>query len=213
MIRGAMWLLAGVVVTLVAGYLFVKSPQGQRFLGVGPRGPGSGSGIRIVGGSIKVTDVDNWSVEQPDTLHPRTSLEADTADATRFAIEGVSQQRTGKAGTYIYSADPGSTWSVDDLVKDAGRGVRITAHVGATTSNGIVKVIPINNGDAFVPNSGGGAYPNERDYQDNNSQACSPSASPKCDRVDTITVTIGGFTDTWYCVEPNGYCHVDIGSN
>jgi|HubBroStandDraft_1064217.scaffolds.fasta_scaffold197670_1 hypothetical protein len=212
MIRGAMWLLAVVVVTLVAGYLFVRSPQGQRFLDVGPRGPGSGSGIRVVGGSIKVTDRDNWSVEKPDTLHPRTSLEADTADATRFAIEGVSQQRNGKAGIYIYSADPGSTWSIDDLVKDTGRGVRITAHVGATPSNGIVTVVPINDGDVFVPFSGSGSLPNERDYQDNNGPACSPSASPKCDRVDTIAVTIGGVTDTWYCVEPHGYCHIDIGN-
>jgi hypothetical protein len=212
MVRGALWFLAIVFVTLFAGYLFVRSPQGQRLLDVGPRGPGSGSGIRVVGGSIKVADVNSWSVEKPDTLHPRTFLEADTADASRFAIEGVSQQRSGKPGIYIYSADPGSTWSINDLVKDTGRGVSITAEV-RTPSNGIVKFAPINARDAFVPNSSSGSLQNERDYQDNSGNTCSEGNSPvKCDKVDTITVTIGGVTDTWFCVDPNGLCHIDIGN-
>ncbi len=212
MIRNVLWFLGGVVV-LFGGLMTWPKERTLLLSAIGvaePRAlpsPGSGSNIRVVGGSIKVKiGKYDWSVDSA------TQLVVSNADAQSFELENVSAQMNG-APTDVTYPNLGPSWTIDDITQDmqgGNHGVEIQGSAGNGPGSGSATFTPIPSGDTFVPANDGNAK--DRKYHD---QHCMGDPQAKCDQetVTKILVTVGGapMPDIWYCADKSGHCHVDIG--
>jgi hypothetical protein len=139
------------------------------------------------------------------------------ADAAAFQVDNVSKKQMGSMVNQRYPQDPkatfppGTKWTVKEYVDDKtddSRGVQID---GAKDKLSItLKTMSPADWFNLVPISGN--LPLGSVGQFHNASACSPRPG-RCEKVSKILVTISdGTSDTLYCLEPGGYCHVDIGS-
>ncbi len=222
MIRNVLVFLAGALVALALVYLsanqFVQTTGGKFLLDtvLGLRGlfggPGSGSGIRVVGGSLKVSISPTYSwPSEPSTTN---ELVLANSDARTFGLEYIRQKLGGPQIALLTYPPLSDTWTIVELVKDNNGGVRISGTVGSTQSNGTVTFDTINNKDSFVkqpPIAG-----QKRAVYCYHDQTCPVDPKDPCDencpasKLTELQVTVGGSTDIWYCSD--GVCHVDIGS-
>jgi hypothetical protein len=229
-IRNWVFLLAGIGAALVAGCgakraivpppVSGQAPQAQNQNQVihsndTPLLPGSGSGIRVVGGSITImiTPGSNLTLVPVLAANQVTQLSATSGvllDASTFELEGVSQAPGGDMVSVTYGGQDGQgltkKWVIDDFVTDSKKGVKIT---GVPTNHAVTFDVE-KKGDLFksVP-------PTDWQYSD---ESCPQGQTRKsCETVVEIHVNTAPDSatpviDTWYCVATSGQCHVDIGS-
>jgi hypothetical protein len=209
MIRSALWFLAGAVTTLALLYAVVRMSHGRRWLlAVTPHrpvirgGPGQGSGIRVVGGSITV-ELSKGLTFSPES---QKQLSVRGADSSTFQLTNVSQQISGSPTTVIYPSLAGG-WTIDELVTDSKRGVGINL---PGSPNSKVTLTVENPNDTFGKGFLWiGLLLKQRYYNDNNPKC---SDQEQCETVYQFIVTPhSGTQQAWYCRDPYGECDVDIG--
>ena len=211
MTRNLLLFLAGVVVAL--GVL-KEWPQAREFLfGTSSRSPlipGSGSNIRVVGGSVRVKlRKYSWSVDLPN------QLQVQNVDAWSYELENVASKPGGPL-VNVYYAHMGDSWTVDEFVKDPqdpNRGVEVVGVAGATQVSGTVTLTLLNGADKFGPSNESPAKPNDRQYYNTMANVHCNGSPGKCEKLDRIVVKTQGVEDLWYCVDKEGKCHLDIGDD
>jgi hypothetical protein len=208
MTRNLLLFLAGVVVAL--GVLKAWPEARTALFGPSNRIPGSGSNIRVVGGSVRPKlRKDNWSVDLPN------QLQVQNVDAWSYMLENVATKPGGPL-VNVYYPHMSDSWTVDELVKDPqdpNRGVEVVGFAGATQATGRITFTLLNGGDKFGPSTESGGKPNDRQYYNSMSNAHCNVSPEKCEKVDRIVVKTQGVQDLWYCVHKEGKCHVDIGDD
>lgn len=216
MIRNVFSFLAALVAILAVVFVIDQSNRGEKWLtnilGLGHlRWQGmsplvGGSNIRVVGGSLQITLFNGVSFATGN------EVSVENTDTRTFMIENVSETQNGKPENQPYSVTRG-TWTIKEVVRDPSgkRGITITGTVGSTRKNGTVSFKTMTDHESFTKISS-----TERDYSNDDKGKAGHcpgtyDAQKECERADTITVTAGGYPDTWYCVQKDGTCHVDIG--
>jgi hypothetical protein len=213
MIRNVLLFLAGVV---VAWGVVRVWPRAQTWLQSSWVSPGVlpaplGSNIRVVGGSIHVKiGKYSWTADSP------SQLTVNNVDAWSYELENVSEKPGGSPTNVLY-VHRSDKWTIDVLVKDPqdpNRGVEILGVSGAAPADGTITFNPINGSDTFSQSNDPGTGPKDRKYHNSMASPHCPDSPDRCEKVDIIRVYVGGTgtPDTWYCVDPDRKCHVDIGS-
>lgn len=219
MVRNTVVFVIGAIAALVAG-LFAERKIAHAS-GGGPKflfesilklqfpfgGPGMGSNIRVVGGSITITNKSPWSSEPDQT----TELTSTGVDAWTYGLEFCRQKPGGPQTTLLVYPHLSNTWSVVELMNPEGtnRGVKISGIAGDTPRSGTVVFDTINGADTFSKTSPPDQKPATYAYQ--NATCASHDKCPG-ETVREIQVYVGGSVtpDVWYCSD--GHCHVDIGA-
>jgi hypothetical protein len=224
MLRNVLLFLAGVVVALgvlkawdqARTFLFGSDTVLKR----GSRMPGSGSNIRVVGGSVRLRVKNGHGLMVSTFPNPAmpTELDVTNADAWTYQIVGVSKTPGGPLEQLPppYSQGPNETWKIHEFVNDPAdmnRGVEITGTTGATPSSGTVSVITKNGADTFASEISPVTHRVWRYHNNAAGAHCKGAADPTdpCEKIRQIDVETKGQVDHWYCVDRDRACHVNIG--
>jgi hypothetical protein len=164
------------------------------------RGPGSGSPVRVSGGSITLISSNGWSCDSgtPSSC-AKLSTPLPVKSDTPVQVAHVQQagQQPSNQIDVTYPPSILGAWSVTVLTKDSNG----SQHGMTITSGDLTATAELLNASGHFEQSGRNWKYKSAD------QSCA-----NCELIKTITVNTGSSADIWYCNQQGGQCDVNIGN-